>query len=90
VAVEIAHPLTTPHGLNFPDDGNDHMPFVQSILGLREVAVLAQAPEDAPHARLIERLRDVAAANDWSAHVVATLALVLAAGQSSGRRGRVA
>ena len=77
-SIEVAHPLTTPHGLDFDDDDRDHLRFIESFLGCREIRILAEAPEAVPHARLIRRLRDVAAANEWSTDMLAVLAVVLA------------
>src|SRR5690349_18717400 len=78
VSVQVDHPLTTPHGLNFADDDGDKSRFIEEFLASREVSVLADAPAQTPHARLIRRLRNVGAANRWSAEMVEVLAVVLA------------
>ncbi|HEY2372264.1 MAG TPA: hypothetical protein VGH82_06915 [Gaiellaceae bacterium] len=72
------HPLTTPHVVNFADDRGDKTRFIEDVLAYREVKVLAAAPTETPHARLIRRLRNVAVANGWSMQIVEVLAAVLA------------
>ena len=78
VSVQLDHPLTTPHVVNFADDGKDKTRLIEDVLAHREVRLLADAPSETPNARLIRRLRNVAVANGWSAQIVEVLAAVLA------------
>jgi len=59
VSVQVDHPRTTPHGLNFADDDSDKSRFIEEFLASREVRVIANAPTETPNARLIRRLRNV-------------------------------
>ena len=77
VHIEVDHPLSSPYGFNFRNDASDHLPYVRSSLLGREFFTIAARPEDIPHADLLKRLREVAAANRWDPKVLAVLAQVL-------------
>ena len=78
VNVRVEHELSPSSALGFPDDDSDQTKLVETWLSGSEFSAVAQAPGDVPHAPLIKRIRDAAAANGWGDDVVTPLAGLLA------------
>jgi hypothetical protein len=75
--IGMEHPLTSPFGVNFPNDDEDHSDFVTRSLDKREFRVIAARPQEVPHASLIQKVRTAAQVGRWDADVVATVARIL-------------
>jgi hypothetical protein len=77
VRILLHHAVSHEHGLSFPNDERDHMPFITGVLGDAEIAAVGRRPAHVPHDDLLKSLRSAAAAHEWDRPTLATLARIL-------------
>jgi hypothetical protein len=83
-SVSFEHPLTSDVVLSL-DSEQDYRGAVERFLASPEFDVVAKAPSDTPHARLIRAIRENAKGMDWPPSVIERLALILGLeGDSAG------